>query len=194
MNGILISERGEGVNLVSRLKNNEEEALIELMNLYGDSLLRTAILLVKDPQLAQEIVQDTFVIAFQKIDQLHEESKLKSWLLSIATNGCRVRMRKWSWKNIFLHQDEDLENQIVDEFQVEQSFIVMWRDTQLHEAIMILPYKYREVITLFYFQEIAIKEIAELIKEKENTVKTRLARGRALLKTELKKGGVENAK
>ena len=187
---------GEGVDLVDRLKNKEEAAVVEIMDLYGDSLLRSAILLVKDPQLAEEIVQDTFITAYEKINQLHENKKLKSWLLMITTNRCRARMRKWSWRNIFLHKDHDHEHQLMDDYELlpEESLIRTWRDDQLHEAIMLLPYHYREVITLFYFQELPIKEIAKLVKENENTVKTRLSRARAILKEDLKKGGVEIAK
>ncbi|RXI96186.1 sigma-70 family RNA polymerase sigma factor [Anaerobacillus alkaliphilus] len=184
------------MDLVERLKRKEEAAVIEMMNKYGDSLLRTAILLVKDPHLAEEIVQDTFVMAYQKIYQLHDEQKLKSWLLMITTNGCRARMRKWSWKNIFLHQEQEQEDHLIDEHELlpEETLIATWRDQQLREAITLLPYHYREVITLYYFQELTVKEIALLIKENENTVKTRLARARALLKVELTKGGVGIAK
>ncbi len=184
------------MNLVERLKQKEEAAVIEMMDRYGDSLLRTAILLVKDPHLAEEVVQDTFVTAYQKIHQLHDERKLRSWLLMITANGCRGRMRKWSWKNIFLHQEQEQEDHLIDEHELlpEETLIATWRDQQLRDAITLLPYHYREAITLYYFQELTIKEIVAFLKENENTVKTRLARARTLLKIELMKGGVDIAK
>ena len=184
------------LDLLQRLKNKEEVALMEMMNLYGDHLLRIAILLVKDRFVAEEVVQDTFVIAFQKIDQLNDVNKLKNWLIIIATNECRRRMRKWSWKHIFLHKEDSYEANIVDdsEWQPEQSLLVNFRDTQIHEAIQQIPYKYREVVTLYYFQELTIKEITDAINEKENTVKTRLARGRAQLRKLIEKGGEDLVK
>ncbi len=184
------------LNLLQRLKNKDEAALIEMMNLYGDHLLRIAILLVKDRFVAEEVVQDTFVIAFQKIAQLNDAAKLKSWLIMIATNECRRRMRKWSWKHIFLHKEDSYEANIVDdsELQPEQSLLVSFRDTQIHVCIQQLPYKYREVVTLYYFQELTIKEICDVISEKENTVKTRLARGRTQLKQLIEKGGEDLVK
>lgn len=187
---------GEGLDIVQRLKNKEEEALVEIMNLYGNSLLRMAVLLVKDRYVAEEVVQDVFVIAYKKIDQLNESRKLKSWLIMITMNECRSRMRRWSWKNIFLHKEQEEENHIAAniEIQPEESLLITWRNTQIHEAIGQLPYKYREVITLYYFQELSIKEITEMIFEKESTVKTRLSRGRGLLKKLIQEGGEDIAK
>lgn len=187
---------GLGLDVVERLRNREEGALIEVMNEYGNQLLRLAVLLVKDHLVAEEVVQDVFVTAFQKIEQLKDGNKLKSWLVMITMNECRKRMRKWSWKNITLHKDPDIEKNLIDlnDKQPEDSFILSWRDAQLHKQIQNLPYKYREVITLFYFQELSIKEIVELINEKENTVKTRLSRGRDLLKNHIERGGDNIAK
>ena len=65
---------------------------------------------------------------------------------------------------------------------VEQTVIQNDEDHQLASAVMNLPIKYREVIYLFYFEEMPIKEIAAVIEVKENTVKTRLRRGKELLK------------
>lgn len=184
------------MEIVKRLRNREEKALLELMNLHGSHLLHIAILLVKDHQIAEEVVQDTFVIVFEKINQLLEAKKLKGWLIMITLNECRSRMRKWSWKNIFLHYDSQFETDIVDDIELspEETLLNTWRDSQLHEAIGELAYKYREVITLYYFEELSIKEITEMISENENTIKTRLSRGRRLLKELIEKGGEEIAK
>lgn len=178
-------------HMMKRLKKKEEDALMELMNLYGNHLLRLALLLVKDHQLAEEVVQDVFVIAFKKIEQLSDEKKLKSWLITITTNECRQRMRKWSWKNIFLHQKDGGEDGIVDDKSIplEEIFIISTRNQHLHEQIQQLSYKYREVIALYYFEEQSVKQIAMLINEKEATIKTRLSRGRGLLRILLEKDG-----
>ncbi|WP_217588257.1 sigma-70 family RNA polymerase sigma factor [Lentibacillus saliphilus] len=173
-----------------RLREKHEDALIELMNQYGDYLLRTAILLVKDYQTGEEVVQDTFVTAFEKIDQLQDEEKLKSWLTTIAVNGCRSRMRRWSWKNIRLHFDTSMELLEADESAVdpEEALLTKTADEKLSEAIQSLDYKYREIVVLFYFNELKISDIATYTHLKENTVKTRLKRGRNMLKDIIEKG------
>ncbi|MEN2768435.1 RNA polymerase sigma factor [Ornithinibacillus xuwenensis] len=174
---------------MDRLKDKEENALIQLMNQYGDYLVRTALLLLKDYQTAEEVVQDTFVIAFEKMKQLEDPTKLKSWLTSITVNCCRSRMRKWSWKNVLLHLD-NVDKEQVDESMLtpEEALIDFVWNQNLSEAIQKLDYKYREVITLYYFNELKINEIALYTKSKESTIKSRLKRARFMLKELLQKG------
>ena len=59
-------------------------------------------------------------------------------------------------------------------------------DSRLFEAVMELPDKYRTVIHLFYYEEYSVREIADILRCREGTVKSQLSRGRALLKTKLK--------
>lgn len=153
------------------------------MELYGDYLLRMAFLLLKDHQTAEEAVQDTFLIVFEKVSQLENEAVLKSWLTTITMNRCREQMRKWSWKHIFLNFD------IVERFNEneaspgpEDTLLEIEWNQQITTAIQQLDYKYREVITLFYFNELKITKIADLTGIKENTVKSRLKRGKQQLK------------
>ncbi|WP_010098847.1 RNA polymerase sigma factor [Ornithinibacillus scapharcae] len=176
------------MQLADRLIDKQEDAIMELIDIYGNYLIRTAYLLVKDYQTAEEVVQDTFVIAIGKISQLQDPTKLKSWLTSIVMNCCRSRMRKWSWKNILLSFDND---QILEEDSsqsAETELMEAIRNESLSEAIQELDYKYREVITLYYFNEMKISEISEVIKEKESTIKSRLKRARLNLKNNLMKG------
>lgn len=181
------------MDFVDRLKEKDEHALMEVMHQYGDYLLRTAYLLIKDHQTAEEAVQDTFITAFDKIHQLENPEKLKSWLTTIIINQCRSRMRKWHWKHIFLHFD--VVERITDNETVqgpEELLFEIARNQNVSKAIQQLDYKYREMITLYYFNEMKIPEIAVQTKTNENTVKSRLKRGRMLLKEILMKGDVPN--
>ncbi|WP_017754806.1 sigma-70 family RNA polymerase sigma factor [Calidifontibacillus oryziterrae] len=186
------------MDVIERLKNKDEQALIELMNEYGDYLLRTSYLLVKDMQVAEEAVQDTFIVAYRKINQLHDSLKIKSWLAKIAINQCRARMRRWSWKNVLLkfNQNEiekELSHTNLQDEEIPEVLILKFsRNQQLYKSIQQLDYMYREVITLFYFNQLSIEEIAALLKEKENTIKTRLRRGRSKLKIMLEEGGMND--
>ncbi|MBU9713648.1 sigma-70 family RNA polymerase sigma factor [Evansella tamaricis] len=180
------------MDLIARVRNKEEEALRELMYIYGNDLKRTAFLLLKDRFLAEEVVQDTFITAFEKMDQLENQDKLKGWLMIITINGCKSRMRRWSWKNIFLTKKEETFPDLVETSPLPDELLDRsLRNGQLYEAILALSYVYREVISLYYFQELTIKQISDLILEKENTVKTRLARGRNQLRKMLQEGDEE---
>ncbi|WP_172196441.1 sigma-70 family RNA polymerase sigma factor [Saccharibacillus qingshengii] len=159
------------------------------MDGYGDILLRTASLLVRDRQTAEEAVQDTFVQAYLKIGQLQDSAKLKSWLIRIVVNRCRMRQRTWSWRHLFpggmpgdLPADPAAVSASADDIVMAQ-----WEQGRLAEAVGRLDYLYRESVVLYYFDELSIKEIAELLESGENTVKSRLARGRRMLKRILEK-------
>ncbi len=150
------------------------------MEEYGSYLVRTIFLMVKDRQLAEEIVQDAFVKAYQKINQLQEKEKLKSWLMTIAINLCRSRLRR---KQLKLLTIDESDGQWMDEREQtpEQHVLILSKFENLTAAIMTLEYKYREVVTLHYFNEYSITEISRMTKTKENTVKSRLARARKQL-------------
>lgn len=190
---ILVVRGGSKLNLVDRLKRKEEAALVELMNQYGDYLLRMAYLLIKDHQRAEEAVQDTFISAFEKINQLEKEEHLKSWLTTITINRCRQQMRKWSFKHIFPDIETIERTQQADRIDSPEADLlaVEWNEN-LTAAIHALDYKYREVITLFYFNELKLAEIAASTNIKENTIKSRLKRAKKLLKDHLLKEGAHN--
>jgi len=189
---LILVGREAGLDVVRRLIAKDESALRELMMAYGDELLRTAYLLVKDRQAAEEAVMDAFVQAYAKIDQLKQPDKLRSWLLRIVANRCRMRMRTWNWRSLFPF---DRVESLAEEAEPgpEELLLAQWRAERLSEAIHELDYKYREVIALYYFNELSVLEIAEQLGNNENTVKARLSRGRARLRTLLEKGDEDGA-
>ncbi len=158
------------------------------MERYGDELLRTAYLLIKDQQAAEEAVMDTFIQAYNKIQQLKEPDKLRSWLFRIVVNRCRMRIRTWSWRHMlpFAQLDRMIEE---TEPGPEVQLLTQWRNEQLSNAVHRLDYIYREVITLYYYNGLTVAEIADQIMSNENTVKARLSRGRKKLKRMLEGEG-----
>ncbi|QMV45084.1 sigma-70 family RNA polymerase sigma factor [Cohnella cholangitidis] len=174
------------MDLVRRLADKDETALRELMAQYSEELLRTAYLLVKDKQTAEEAVMDSFLQAYNKILQLKEPDKLRGWLLRIVVNRCRMRMRTWSWSRLLpFAQVEPKEL----EPSPEDLLLMEWRNERLSAAIHKLDYIYREVIALYYYNGLSVLEIAEHIGSNENTVKARLSRGRSKLKRMLEEEG-----
>lgn len=177
------------MGLIERLREQDEAAMKEVMELYGDYLIKTAFLLIKDRQMAEEAVQDTFLTLFHKIDQLKEPEKLRSWLTTIVINQCRKRMRKWSFKHIFpIHEDVFKFVRDEDAPDPEKQLLRLSRNQNLSEKVQLLDYSYREAIILYYFNEMKISEIAVHTRSKESTVKSRLKRGRALLKKLMEEG------
>lgn len=172
--------------IVERIQKGDESALAKLMDRYGNDVLRTASLLLKDRHLAEDVSQEAFLLAFQRVNQFRGESSIRSWLLQIAINLCRSRMRRAAWKRLFIR--ETGEDEMEPPFNQPGSS--GWADRlTLREEIGKLPLAYREVIVLFYFHDMRTAEIAGILKEPEGTVKSKLLRARNRLKRQLKEGG-----
>nr|WP_068728207.1 sigma-70 family RNA polymerase sigma factor [Paenibacillus sp. DMB5] len=182
------------MDIIERIKARDESALRQLMDEYGDMLLRTACLLLRDRQSAEEAVQDTFIQAYAKISQLKEPSRLRSWLIAITVNRCRMKQRTWSWRSIFPAAESGQWAEAAGEAAAgaEELFMTEWHNVKLTDAIGSLDYIYRESLTLYYFHEMSVREIASQLKTRENTVKSRLARGRQLLRLILEKEDIDN--
>lgn len=157
--------------------NDMDERLIVLMNEYGDSVLRMCYVYLKDYQLAEDMAQETFIKVYQHYEEFQNQSSVKTWILKIAINLCKNQMRTHWWK---YRSQQELVEAGIDEYY--DSFLD--RQVVLTE-IAKLPVKYREIILLYYYQELSILEIAALLNEKESTIKARLVRARKKLKPEL---------
>ncbi|WP_214627363.1 RNA polymerase sigma factor [Paenibacillus agaridevorans] len=180
---------------IEQLKRGDEAALAWLMERYGNDVVRTASLLLKDRHLAEDVSQETFLTAFRKADQYRGDGSLKGWLLRIAINLCRSRMRRASWQRLFLRERMDLVQDADDWPESsgnEEPGSANWLNKMtLREEIGRLPMLYREVIVLYYFHEMQIAEIADVLQESEGTVKSKLHRARKKLKQQLEEGGWE---
>ena len=172
----------EEKDLINMLKRGKEEAYYELINLYGNRLLRTSFLIIKDEVEAEDVVQETFVKVFKYIKRFKAESSLYTWIYRIAQNIIKDKLRG----QIYTTPYED--NEI--DFKTPEDIII----DNVHREILRLEldnlsFIYKQVLVLFYFDDLTIKEIAQILDEKEGTVKSKLSRGRKLLKQALEKGG-----
>jgi RNA polymerase sigma-70 factor (ECF subfamily) len=168
--------------LIKNLKQGREEAYRQLIEEYGNKLLKTCCLILKDREEAEDVVQETFIRVFNKINTFKEQSGLYTWIYAIAINLSRDRIR--IRQDILELKDEWIGNEDV-ESQVEMNI-----DRELlRKEIFTMNSLYREILVLFYFEELSIKEISNLLNEKEGTIKSKLFRGRNILKESLLKGG-----
>jgi len=168
--------------LIKNLKKKKEDAYIELVNLYGNKLLKTLYLMIKDEKEAEDIVQETFIRVFKYIDGFKGDSSIYTWIYRIAQNIAKDRL---SSRMATVHY-EDME---IEPEYVEDTLIGKIDREILREQLNNLKFIYKQVIVLFYFEELSIKEISEILDEKEGTVKSKLSRGRDLLRKALEKGG-----
>ncbi|MDD4046966.1 MAG: sigma-70 family RNA polymerase sigma factor [Tissierellia bacterium] len=168
--------------LIKNLKRGREEAYRQLIEEYGNKLLRTCYLILNDREEAEDVVQETFIKVFNKIDTFKEKSGLYTWIYAIALNLSRDRMRT---KQDML----ELKDEWIGNDDVESHVEINFDREQLRKEIFEMNSLYKEVLVLFYYEELSIKEISNLLNEKEGTIKSKLSRGRNMLKESLLKGG-----
>jgi RNA polymerase sigma-70 factor, ECF subfamily len=171
--------------IIEGFLSQDKELLIDkIMDQYGQEILQLAYSYVNNKAIAEDLTQDIFVKCYNSLHTYSGKSKVRTWLWRIAMNHCKDFLRSWYNRNVVVTGDDFTRSGTKKEM-VEQEVIQKEEDDQLISAIMTLPIKYREVIYLFYYQELPIKEIAEMTDTGVNTVKTRLKRAKELLKERL---------
>lgn len=141
---------------------------------YRDRLYAAAFSACRNPQDAEDAVQDALIQYWARREEFETEQHLRAWLLRVAINRAKNRARSFFRKNTLPLEDymESLT------FESEDS-------SDLFEAVMRLPAKYRIVIHLFYYEDYSVREIADILRITPGSVKTRLSRGRASLRSTL---------
>ena len=141
---------------------------------YGDRVFSAAFSICRNREDADDVVQDTFLRYHIKNLQYMDETHLKAWLLRVAINRAKDITAAF-WRR----------NRVSWEAYMEELEFTQPEDRSLFRAVMALPEKYRLVLHLYYYEECSIREIASLLHTGEGTSKSRLSRGRTLLKTML---------
>lgn len=144
------------------------EALIER---YQRSLYAAAFNICRNPEDANDAVQDTFIQYYTSRKEFRDEEHLKAWLLRVAVNRAKDITRS------FWHRNKISIEEYAEEIPFENQ-----EDRALFETVMKLPEKYRDVIHLYYYEELSVKEIAGILGASQGSVKMRLSRGRSFLR------------
>ena len=147
----------------------------ELAASYQGRLFAAAFNVCKNAQDAEDIVQDTFVQYYTTKKEFESEQHIRAWLMRVAVNKAK-NINRTFWRRNKISIEEYMETLVFETPAAETLF----------ETVMQLPDKYRIVIHLYYYEEYAVREIAQILKLSESNVKIRLSRGRAMLKETLK--------
>ena len=141
---------------------------------YAGRLYAAAFNICRQQQDAEDAVQDAMIRLYNSDRDFESEEHIKAWLLRVVINASK------STKRLFWNRNRSSYEEYMDSLTFEEP-----SDRTLMDEVLALPEKYRIVIHLFYYEDYKIREIAEILKLSENTVKTRLLNGRKLLKTKL---------
>ena len=161
------------------------DAFTKLMEQHTERLIRVAYYYTKELQTAEDLVQDVFIKFYHKQSALKDINDFSAYLTRMTINRCKDYLKSWHVRKVQFQQ------KWVEQVQKEEfdRFVQQDEEQIIGEAIMRLPLKHREALVYYYFEEMTIPSIAQLLQIPQSTVKTRLVRGRELLKAELK--GIE---
>lgn len=157
----------------------EREAwLSRVMTEYRTCLMRMSYLYLGDVALAEDAVQETFIKAFYHLDTFRGESDEKTWLMRIAINTC-ISINRKNWMRLLRHT--------VSLDSVGNACITdPYKDDTVINAVCNLPNKLKQVVLLYYYQEMSVAEIADALGIPVPTAQSRLTRGRDKLRVVLK--------
>lgn len=164
-----------------------DKEIERLIDEYGNDVLRVSYIYLKDRHLAQDAFQDVFVKVYKNLSKFRGNSTEKTWILSITMNTCKDILRSSWLKRIVLHEDMRLINyNTTDNLDSPDKVVIKQLEyKELLKEVMQLPKKYKEVVILFYYEEVSTTEISKILNIPEGTVRSRLFRAREVLKLNL---------
>src|SRR5699024_1807053 len=154
----------------------------QVIEAYGDYLLRVAYVYVKNKETAEDIVQEVFITYYEKHAQFRHESSLKTYLVKMTVNRCHDYLRSWRHKRIVLF--EKVTGKQTNETP-EKVYVEQVEQTNLLAVLLTLSLPYREVIVLYYYEELSTVAIAKMLNCSESTIRSRLQRARRQLKNRM---------
>lgn len=172
--------------LVLKAREGSQKAFADLMQRYKDSIYFMSLKMVNNREDAMDITVETFAKAFEKLDKYQPDYAFSTWLFRVATNNCIDFLRKKKLNTVSINnmmdEEDDRPLQIKsDTLNPEEFSIKKQQSNEIKLLIESLPPRYRNLLTLRYFDELSYEEIAQQLDLPLGTVKAQLFRAKYLL-------------
>lgn len=181
------------VVLIEKARKGDNEAFSELFNRYYQKILGTAYCILHDKQNAEDVAQETFIKVYAKINKLSSPQAFEVWIYRIAVNLCTSIFREAN-KSGEVQCTEQLDEIMQREINNIDTIGDSIADKEIYvivmDSIRLLSEKHKVVLTLFYFNNMSLREIAEVLNSTEGTVKSRLFYAKKELRKLLLKQGI----
>lgn len=179
------SERWTDEEVIERVKVGDTALYEIIMRRYNQRLYRVTRAILRDDAEAEDVIQDTYVRAYQHLDQFAGSALFSTWLTRIAVHESlrRLRLRnRYQQLENSEHDEESVMDVVETSLDPEQRASVAELGQILEEAVLGLPDHYRTVIMLRDVEELSTSETAAALDITEQNVKIRLHRGRAMMR------------
>jgi len=173
------------VSLLRASLEGETEAWGEIVVRYKEAVFGLCLGFLRNRADAEDITHDTFIRAYENLRRYRLEKRFSTWIFTIASNLCRNRLRHRRYHPVISPSDPVSGG-------LDPAAVVAQEDrwTRVREGLDVLPYGYRAPLILRYYNDLSYREIAEVLSLPEGTVKTRIHRGKVMLKQAIEKDGV----
>ena len=182
--------------LLSRLQSGDERALAELADAYGTKIFQLAFRYLRNKEDAEEVTQDVLFKVYRKVGEFRGDAALSSWIYRITFNAAMSRVRTAQFQRS-QEDDRQMASDDSESSSTSQPDIADWSNmadervlrSQLRRrvlrAILALPVIYRAPVMLRDIQGMSTEEASAMLRVKDQTLKSRLHRGRLILRKQL---------
>lgn len=174
--------------LVEKAKRGNQKALDEVVNMISGYINYYSLTILGDEEQAKDAVQDILLTMLKKIDSLEDPKAFLGWIKTVTANHCKTKLTR-SKDNISLDDGTwelaDCSDQICPSKAAETKEVC----ALVREAVKALPQLLRESVMMFYFNQMSVRQIADILEVNENTVKSRLYSARKTMKKYLEQHG-----
>jgi RNA polymerase sigma-70 factor (ECF subfamily) len=186
-------------DLLQKIQDGDPRAFDDFVNLYGDRIYGFGLRMCGEREDARDIVQETFIKAFESLKTLKEPKALKSWLYRVASNACLMKRRKGKFEpkqelslDALMPRDPDSATfEIPDDADAPDDSVARNETRRaVREAIRSLPPHYRIVLLLRDIEQLTTREASEALELPETTIKMRLHRARLGVRRYLESGSL----
>ncbi|MFO7891802.1 MAG: sigma-70 family RNA polymerase sigma factor [bacterium] len=187
-----LNDKNEINNIIYKALKGDEEAYTILLKRYKYGIFKMIYQMIKNKEETEDIVQETFIKAFNSLHSYNSKYAFSTWLYKIAYNHCIDKLRKKKLKTQSLDKPIELKEGSVkfqikdDRYNPEKSVILDEKKNKINLTINSLPEKYKKVIIYRHHKDKSYHEISKELNIPLGTVKARIFRARELLKKKLK--------
>lgn len=157
----------------------QNQTFRQLFDEHADDLLAISYSYVKDWSMAEDVVQDVFFKYWQSQEQFRQDSSLKTYLTRAVINRSKDTLKSWRYKTHILTND------FFSIVKPKQRIIQQEEQHSIGHAVLSLPVELREIVILYFYKEFTYREIAELLRTPESTVRHRMEKAKKLLRAAL---------
>ena len=172
--------------IINQIIEGDTNAFAQLVDRYKDLVFTLAMRMMKNREEAEEVSQDTFIKVYKSLHKFKGDSKFSTWIYKVTYNSCldRIKKNKKHFNDVAI--DDFTISKLKDVDNAFEALVEKEQHDTIQECLKLLPYDDSFLLTMYYFEEQSLDEIASIVGLTANNVKVKLFRSRKKLTQILK--------